>query len=1742
MLAISLLLLLPLLHAPRVRAQLPSPPPLAPALLPPGVAFVPALDYDGAVGYRETHAAACTRAGMQATQPALPLRSAGRPNATWDADTVRAAIASLLPAARPEPGGLVGGCCAPSLFCRADRAAGARTCATHALGGYAYVNVGWTLNASATPVYTCAAPAAAGAAAPAPSFNVTNVTAALPAVGAVRLVNDSANYYGQRLQINGTGFGDDTRALQAYVGGVACAGVEVCHNQCRRCSRTAQCGNDKVCLLLSGTGYCIRLCDWPAASGVRSCPCGLACYEARVSGSTLHLCASRNARSPSDAPMCTPNALVPPAGSNMTDHIECTPAWAARDSSAHAAAAGGDGGGGGGGSPYPDNPGPRRLADGAWGAAARGSPAFVYTGPPVYFADPPPLEAGVGRVGRRRRDDAAAAAAAAAGSGSPAQAQRALPRRGIDGDDVARRRALQAAPAAATQLGGAAAAGHPRLGGTTALAGYRYDATCPLETVHAGAYDVVVVRAGWASSGVGVAAYAAAGVPLPLSAGSGGPPFQALPVAGRIPSVSLTSNATRFDGCRSSSDCPWVDVCSRPRCVPQAPLANVSCCVYEPTARCASAPALPADGWGPQRHAYVLLPREVAAVLPMPPPPRGALSVLGAAGCAQTANMSVRQRQVNPTAISWDPSSTWYTSAAVAAAEEGGPAAAVAGAAPAPPPATVTVRPFAAPYNLSARVSQADDGPLDPAPLPFAVPFYGQQLRELSVGANGFLRVTSDAPCFGSFSATGCDILDGYAGVITPIASDFEPCQYDDAEIYFGAWDASALAERAVAAGVPSAQVACGVWLNLGLYTTSDRTSKPPDPSFTFQACVHGDGAVRMRYGQVFGVPGYSVRDWSPSTAVARDGGPPNASLQMSWLAGVRSLSATYHLTEDVDFAGLYAPVSGAGSPLVGSQDVDLAIPTQTLLSRQGVKQGGTVSMCAFSPIACASPSCGGAGTLVVLRWTPPGCGLGLDGLLAGSSTRPPAPGGRLPVPRIECVFGGVAVMASVNRSAAAGADERPIYEVTCAAPAPLVVGSSATVVPLLLQLVLGASRAAYEPRGGGALSLAGGLLSPAGNNGSSNASTGGGIGPEAPWFHPADGVAILPLDVYGVECMSGDGTCREEPGGPAAGAFLVSKPLTFTYSADGAQCGCSSGDATAVCDACGVCGGDGAFVDCAGECFGLAFVDDCAECTGGTTGAAPNKAMDCAGECGGKDTTCVSTGTSGCAGSNSDAGGGAGAGAGSMMQQLVLIALVVCTLALTTVMFIVGWNSLQRSTREFELGDLFGGAGELTLQDLGVSPGLSAASLAAIPPIEYDPVTAKRAGGGDDGEPDLCAICMDNLAPGDAVRVLPPCKHCYHVGCIDTWLGRSTVCPTCRAELRSPAELRQLRRARRTIQRQRAIMMGQRPAGPGMDDTSSGGSGTDTDGGGGRGGDRASAAAVAAAARRPPAGAAGDAAAGAVAAAGGGAGSSLHESAAGRGGAHGGELYDSDSSARSLGALPVLALLDSNRDAGPSFMAANEAAMARGHLAHYTTLRATSANGLRPPAAAPTTLGGVLLRRPTGGGDQAVGGGGAGGWGPRAARGAQPPAASLSGLAGSDTGGDSSDGDGGGAATAASRQPPAGSLFGGAAAGPSRAGRWPFRSRPPLASSSAQPRGGGGAAGAAAAGGGAGGGLAMVLPGFGAGGGGGARRGGGGGFWGDGGAAWSDAGSASDSDAPSGAVYRQNPLASTATPARRAV
>ncbi|KAK4753078.1 hypothetical protein SAY87_021876 [Trapa incisa] len=82
--------------------------------------------------------------------------------------------------------------------------------------------------------------------------------------------------------------------------------------------------------------------------------------------------------------------------------------------------------------------------------------------------------------------------------------------------------------------------------------------------------------------------------------------------------------------------------------------------------------------------------------------------------------------------------------------------------------------------------------------------------------------------------------------------------------------------------------------------------------------------------------------------------------------------------------------------------------------------------------------------------------------------------------------------------------------------------------------------------------------------------------------------------------------------------------------------------------------------------------------------------------------------------------------------------------------------------------------------QDSKANRGLKKKVLQSLPRLTLSPYSAS-------GFPD-CAICLSELSAGDEIRVLLPCGHAFHLGCVDIWLRSHSSCPSCRQILSVPA------------------------------------------------------------------------------------------------------------------------------------------------------------------------------------------------------------------------------------------------------------------------------------------------------------------------------------------------------------------
>lgn len=71
---------------------------------------------------------------------------------------------------------------------------------------------------------------------------------------------------------------------------------------------------------------------------------------------------------------------------------------------------------------------------------------------------------------------------------------------------------------------------------------------------------------------------------------------------------------------------------------------------------------------------------------------------------------------------------------------------------------------------------------------------------------------------------------------------------------------------------------------------------------------------------------------------------------------------------------------------------------------------------------------------------------------------------------------------------------------------------------------------------------------------------------------------------------------------------------------------------------------------------------------------------------------------------------------------------------------------------------------------------GLDTSIIASLPKLLY-----KQTNQFNKGEVIECSVCLGTIVEDAITRVLPNCKHVFHVDCVDKWFTSNTTCPICR-------------------------------------------------------------------------------------------------------------------------------------------------------------------------------------------------------------------------------------------------------------------------------------------------------------------------------------------------------------------------
>jgi hypothetical protein len=75
---------------------------------------------------------------------------------------------------------------------------------------------------------------------------------------------------------------------------------------------------------------------------------------------------------------------------------------------------------------------------------------------------------------------------------------------------------------------------------------------------------------------------------------------------------------------------------------------------------------------------------------------------------------------------------------------------------------------------------------------------------------------------------------------------------------------------------------------------------------------------------------------------------------------------------------------------------------------------------------------------------------------------------------------------------------------------------------------------------------------------------------------------------------------------------------------------------------------------------------------------------------------------------------------------------------------------------------------------------------LDTIPILSYS--TGKDSGEMFREDQSECVVCLGELEDGEMVRLLPNCRHAFHVTCIDNWFLAHSNCPICRSPVAAAA------------------------------------------------------------------------------------------------------------------------------------------------------------------------------------------------------------------------------------------------------------------------------------------------------------------------------------------------------------------
>ncbi|XP_015081054.1 RING-H2 finger protein ATL43 [Solanum pennellii] len=120
---------------------------------------------------------------------------------------------------------------------------------------------------------------------------------------------------------------------------------------------------------------------------------------------------------------------------------------------------------------------------------------------------------------------------------------------------------------------------------------------------------------------------------------------------------------------------------------------------------------------------------------------------------------------------------------------------------------------------------------------------------------------------------------------------------------------------------------------------------------------------------------------------------------------------------------------------------------------------------------------------------------------------------------------------------------------------------------------------------------------------------------------------------------------------------------------------------------------------------------------------------------------------------------------------------IVIVVAILTTIFSIVFMLLLyaKHCKREGEFGIGLTNAGSSSFRK---NSGIDRTVIESLPVFRFGSLRGQKAEGLE------CAVCLNKFESTEILRLLPKCKHAFHIECVDTWLDAHSTCPLCRYQV----------------------------------------------------------------------------------------------------------------------------------------------------------------------------------------------------------------------------------------------------------------------------------------------------------------------------------------------------------------------